>query len=94
MPDSDTFFVYLALLGPLLGGIVLAYLLSLFNPRFQRGAELLIPVVVAILALAFDLRSEGPAHGLFAYLFISLPGILSFSAWRALLSRRRLTPRR
>ena len=94
MPDSDTLALYLALLGPLVAGIVLAYLVELLSLPLRRPTELALPVLVVVIVLVLDFRTEGPAHGVFPYLFLSLPGILSFAAWRSLLTRRRKAPAR
>jgi hypothetical protein len=91
MPDSDTIALYLALLGPLLAGIALAYLVELLRHPLRRLIELALPALVVVIGLFLDLRTEGPAHGVLPYLFLSLPGILSFSAWRSLLTRRHAT---
>ncbi len=89
MLDHDTIAVTLALTGPFLAGVCLAYLTERLAPSWRRPFELLLPACVLAVALAFDLHTEGPAHGLFPYLFISIPDVLAFAMWRSYLSRRR-----
>ena len=77
----------LAVAGPFLAGLVLAFLVQLVPRARQSLTERLVVFVAIALAVSLDFRSEGPEHGVLAFILLTLPGVLSFTAARFVLAR-------
>jgi membrane-associated phospholipid phosphatase len=77
----------IGLLGPVLAGPLLAYLLGLVHPARRHTIEWLIIVAAVAIALVADVLQEGPgAGGAFVYLLAALPGLITFMVWRSQLA--------
>lgn len=78
----------LGVVGSLLAGLVLAFLVRLVPRARQSLTERLIVFVAIALAVALDFRTEGPEHGVLAFMLLTLPGVLTFTAARFVLARQ------
>jgi hypothetical protein len=84
---SDRAALTLVVAGPVLAGLALALLVQLVPRARQSLTERLTVFVAMVLAVALDFRTEGPEHGVLAYVLLMLPGVLSFAAARFVLAR-------
>ena len=86
---SERAVVSLALLGPFLAGVALAFLVQLV-PRARQGiVERLLVLVALVCAVALDFGGEGAEHGFLLFEMLTAPGILSFVTTRFVLARRK-----
>jgi membrane-associated phospholipid phosphatase len=77
----------MGLLGPVVAGPAVAYVLDRIPEPWRRRTEwLLITGAVAVAILA-DVLQDGPgAGGLFIYVLAALPGFVTFLVWRSYLA--------
>lgn len=84
---SEPVVVSLAVLGPSLVGVALAFLVRFLPHARQSLTERLLGLVALVSAVALDFHGEGPEHGFFLFVLLTLPGILSFVVTRFVLVR-------
>lgn len=75
------------LLGPVVAGPLLAYLLGLVSPSRRRSIEWTIIIASGGVAILADVLQPGPgAGGIFIYILAALPGLITFLVWRSQLA--------
>jgi membrane-associated phospholipid phosphatase len=79
--------VGISLLGPVLAGPLVAYLLELVPAARRRAVEWVIIASAVAVAIAADISHEGAgAGGIFIYILAALPGLITYLVWRSQLA--------
>jgi membrane-associated phospholipid phosphatase len=76
----------IALVGSLMAGPVVAYLLEFVPQQRQRAAQWSLILGAVLVAVIADLASEGPVGGAVIYLIAILPGLITYLAFRTLVA--------
>jgi membrane-associated phospholipid phosphatase len=79
--------VAIGLLGPVVAGPLVAYVLERLSGTRRRTIEWSIILGAVGLAIVADLLQPGPgAGGIFTYILAALPGLITFLVWRSQLA--------